>query len=515
MPVNDNQKLVPKKAIVSVSDKTGIVEFARGLVNNGVEIYSTGGTKKVIANAGIEVRSISELTNFPEIMGGRVKTLHPMVHGGILADMNNQDHIREMTENGISPIDMVVVNLYPFEETLKKGGNHSDLIENIDIGGPTMVRASAKNYTFTAIVTNPSDYSPLLNELSRGGIDFLTRQQLAAKAFLHTAEYDTVISKYFTDFLAESDSSEIILRYGENPHQEARLIQSGNLPFEKIFHKLHGKALSYNNIIDIDASAALIKEFQDYPKAVCSIVKHTNPCGVGLGENNIVAFERAFKTDKVSPFGGIISVNQEIDAEFAEKIHSMFMEVIIAPSYTSEALDVLTKKRDRRLLTIDYDLLESASKDLMKSVYGGVLVQTRDDLMVPEDALQVVTKRKPTEDEMQALMLNWKVCKHVKSNAIVYGDKYGTLGIGAGQMSRVDSSRIAVAKAKTMELKLTDSVVASDAFFPFADGLLQAVEAGATAVIQPGGSVRDEEVIKAANDHDVAMVFTGNRHFKH
>lgn len=524
MPFTADQKQIPKKALVSVSDKAGVVEFARGLADAGVEIYSTGGTKKAIADSGVPVRSVSELTGFPEIMGGRVKTLHPKVHGGILSDMSDEGHVRDMEANGIEKLDIVAVNLYPFAETLKGGGTHSELIEKLDIGGPTMVRASAKNYAFTTIITSPSDYETVLREMKEGGISYSTRERLASKAFHHTAEYDKMISGYFGDYIAgthgaekgaESSSEGTPLRYGENPHQKAWLRQSDALPFESVFKKLHGKELSYNNIIDIDASAALINEFRHEESAVCSIIKHTNPCGVGLGKGTIEAFERAFATDNVSPFGGIIAINKELDEQFAERIHSMFMEVIIAPSYSDAAMEILTKKKDRRLLTIDYAMLMEAGKLMTKSVYGGELIQERDGLMVAPSELKTVTKRQPTEEEMKALMLNWKVCKHVKSNAIVYGDMYGTLGIGAGQMSRVDSSRIAVEKSKLMGLDLKGSVVASDAFFPFADGLLQAVEAGATAVIQPGGSVRDEEVIKAADDNGVAMVFTGNRHFKH
>jgi phosphoribosylaminoimidazolecarboxamide formyltransferase/IMP cyclohydrolase len=523
MTVNNDLLMTPKKAIISVSDKKGIEELAKGLTDNGVEIYSTGGTKKAIASAGIPVKSISELTGFPEIMGGRVKTLHPKVHGGILADLSLQSHLDEMRDTGIQQIDIVVVNLYPFAETLKKGGSHADLIENIDIGGPTMVRASAKNYRYTTIITDPNDYDVVLSEIKGEGIKFITRERLASKAFLHTAEYDTMISGYFSDYLSNSKSdtsdkrteSEVTLRYGENPHQEASLKYSDSLPFDRIFEKLHGKDLSYNNIIDIDASAALINEFKNDDRAVCSIIKHTNPCGVGAGQDISSAFDLAFKTDNVSPFGGIITVNRSIDAEFAEKIHSMFMEVVIAPGYDDSAMEILTKKRDRRLLTIDFDSLNSADNKLVKSVYGGELIQQRDGFMVDKADLKTVTKRQPTDEEMIALMFNWKVCKHVKSNAIVFGDMNGTLGIGAGQMSRVDSSRIAVEKSKLMGLSLKGSVVASDAFFPFADGLEQAAEAGASAVIQPGGSVRDEEVIAAADRLGVAMVFTGNRHFKH
>ncbi|GAB5465155.1 MAG: bifunctional phosphoribosylaminoimidazolecarboxamide formyltransferase/IMP cyclohydrolase [Candidatus Kapaibacteriales bacterium] len=508
----------PKTALISVSDKNGIKEFARKLSSLGVKIYSTGGTKKKLIENGVDARSVSELTGFPEIMDGRVKTLHPKVHGGILSDLSLDSHQEDMKNNDIENIDIVVVNLYPFKETLQAGGSHNELIEKIDIGGPTMVRASAKNYKHTCIVTDPNDYLNIISEIEQEGITYSTRERLASKAFLHTAEYDKTISKYFSDYLSSSQSntnSEIPLRYGENPHQEAKLELNSDTDFTQIFNNLHGKELSYNNIIDIDASAALLTEFQNENKSVCTIIKHTNPCGVGVGESLINAFDKAFSADTVSPFGGIISVNKIIDLSFAEKIHSMFMEVIIAPQYSDEALELLTKKKDRRLIQIDIDKLSLSDNDLYKSVYGGKLVQKRDELMISKNDLKTVTKRKPTEEELEALLFNWKVCKHVKSNAIVYGNSSGTLAIGAGQMSRVDSSRIAVEKARTMNLSLQGSVVASDAFFPFADGLEFAAKAGATSVIQPGGSLRDAEVIEAADRLGLAMVFTGNRHFKH
>lgn len=510
-----------ERAIISVSDKTGIVEFAEKLNTLGIEIYSTGGTKATIANAGIPVHSVSALTEFPEIMDGRVKTLHPAIHSGILADLGKEAHIEELEKHGLKSIDLLVVNLYPFEETLKKNAPHDEMIENIDIGGPTMLRAAAKNYKWTAVVVNPDKYENVLNELESNSntITEGLRVQLAGEVFNHTARYDSIISNYFNkhnelelgptvniSFKKEQD-----LRYGENPHQTAALY--GNI--SEIFEKLHGKDLSYNNIIDIDSAARIINEFSDDEEPTVSIIKHTNPCGVGRGSNLITAYENAFATDKVSPFGGIIAMNKTLDLEMAEKIHSIFTEVLIAPDFTDEALEHLSKKKDRRLIRLNYDKLKNAQGFELKSVLGGLLSQSTDAELINNEAMKVVTDREPTNDEWQALMFNWKVCKHVKSNAIVYGKSDRTLGIGAGQMSRVDSSRIAVEKSKLMELDLQGSVVASDAFFPFADGLLEAVKAGATAVIQPGGSVRDEEVIKAANDNNVAMIFTGMRHFKH
>lgn len=510
-----------QRAIISVSDKSGIAEFAQKLNNLGVEIYSTGGTKAKISEAGVPVKSVSELTNFPEVLGGRVKTLHPAIHSGILADLGKQEHLDELKEHNLESIDLLVVNLYPFEETLKKNAPHDDMIENIDIGGPTMLRAAAKNYKWTAVVVNPDKYETVLESLSNNEntLPEELRVQLAGEVFEHTARYDSVISNYFNTHnkielpktVNISFNKEQDLRYGENPHQSAALY--GNIT--EIFDKLHGKDLSYNNIIDIDSAARIINEFSDDDEPTVSIIKHTNPCGVGRGNNLVSAYENAFETDKVSPFGGIIAMNKTLDMQMAEKIHSMFTEVLIAPDFEPEALEHLMKKKDRRLIKLNYDKLKEAQGYELKSVLGGLLSQSADSVLINNEKMQVVTDREPTDDEWQALMFNWKVCKHVKSNAIVYGKKDRTLGIGAGQMSRIDSSRIAVEKSKLMELDLQGSVVASDAFFPFADGLLEAVKAGATAVIQPGGSIRDEEVIKAANENNIAMIFTGMRHFKH
>lgn len=510
-----------ERAIISVSDKTGIVEFAKKLTDMGIEIYSTGGTKAKLAEAGIPVQSVSALTNFPEIMDGRVKTLHPAIHSGILADLSKQSHIDELEAHNLKSIDLLVVNLYPFEETLKKEAPHNEMIENIDIGGPTMLRAAAKNYKWTAVVVNPSNYSEVVANLenNEGTLSEELRVRLAGEVFEHTARYDSIISNYFNKYnkielapvVNVSFKKEQDLRYGENPHQSAALY--GNI--SEIFDQLHGKELSYNNIIDIDSSARIINEFSDDALPTVAIIKHTNPCGVGRGDNLLTAYDNAFSTDKVSPFGGIIAMNNTLDIAMAEKIHSIFTEVLIAPDFTEEALEHLSKKKDRRLIKLNYEKLKNAQTYELKSVLGGLLSQSADTQLIDKEALKVVTDREPTDDEWEAMMFNWKVCKHVKSNAIVYGNKDRTLGIGAGQMSRVDSSRIAVEKSKLMGLDLQGSIVASDAFFPFADGLLEAVQAGATAVIQPGGSVRDDEVIKAANDNNIAMIFTGMRHFKH
>lgn len=528
----ENHKI--KTALLSVSDKTNIVEFARELESMGVEIYSTGGTKSTLISNGIKAKSISELTDFPEIMGGRVKTLHPKVHGGLLADLGDEKHISEMTENQIKSIDLVVINLYPFEATLKNANsNHSDLIENIDIGGPAMLRASAKNYKWTFTVVNPEKYNQIIEILKENNltVPLDIRREFAAEVFSTTAYYDAMISDYFNTYnnnnfpnkYSLGMKKEYSLRYGENPFQTAALYsKSSYIPnsevtttseFSEIFEKLHGKELSYNNILDIDSASRIILEFEN--EYAVAIIKHTNPCGVAVGESLIEAYQKAFATDTVSPFGGILSFTHEIDLKTAEEIHSLFAEVLIAPSYTDEAFELLSKKKDRRLIKANYGLLKNSLRYEIKSVAGGILIQSTDNILYDEKELKVVTKRQPTKDEMNGLMFAWKVSKHIKSNAILFAAKDRTLGIGAGQMSRVDSSRIATEKAKLMNLELKGSVLASDAFFPFADGLLQAAEMGVTAVIQPGGSVRDEEVIKAADDNNIAMIFTGARHFKH
>lgn len=508
-----------KTALISVSDKTGIVDLAKSLHALGIQLISTGGTASLLMDAGLPVTKVKDITGFPEIMDGRVKTLHPKIHGGLLARLNNTKHVEAMQEHGINSIDLVIVNLYPFEKTIsQKDIDAETCIENIDIGGPAMVRASAKNYEWTAIVVNPKNYQSLLEQLQQNGCLTLPfRMQLAGEAFAHTAYYDAMISRWFAkqqgidfpDMLNLSFAKDQSLRYGENPHQHAALYGS----FSSMFTQLHGKELSYNNIMDIDAASRIALEFNE---PVTVIVKHNNPCGVGIGETLSDAYHKAFATDTVSPFGGILAFNREIDLATAETIHALFAEVLIAPSFSDEALALLTKKKDRRLLTCDYDALQQAITGThIRSVAGGLLIQDEDAQLLNQDAVQIVTERKPTEQETQAMHFAWRIAKHVKSNAIVYASSDRTLAIGAGQMSRLDSARIAVKKAQDAGIDLKGCAVASDAFFPFADGMLQAVEAGATAVIQPGGSVRDAEVISAANEHHVTMMLTGMRHFRH
>ena len=520
-----------KRALLSVSDKNGIVELGTELEALGVELISTGGTRRVLSDAGIEVRDISEVTEFPEMLDGRVKTLHPRVHGGLLGLLDNKEHRDTMEAHGIESIDLVVVNLYPFEETrARNGATDEEIIEQIDIGGPAMIRSAAKNWRFTAVVTDPDDYSSLLAELRESDttIGEGMRRRLAGKAFLRTNRYDAAIASYFAETESESQgvadddkASDSVtdfslnlpfgqgMRYGENPHQEARFFGS----FAGIFDHLHGKELSYNNVIDLSAAALLSLEFTE-PTVV--IVKHTNPCGVGSSEDLVDAWKKAFATDTASPFGGIVSVNREVTPELAREINEIFTEVIVAPSFAEEALDLLRKKKNRRLLTVNQDRLRASTQEpQLKTVPGGLLMQDYDSELFGEEGMTVVTKREPTEEEWKSLAFAWRVAKHVKSNAIVYAGVDRTLGVGAGQMSRVDSAMIAARKAEKAGLDLQGSAVASDAFFPFADGLLEAVEAGATAAIQPGGSIRDDEVIAAANERGIAMVMTGMRHFKH
>lgn len=508
-----------KTALISVSDKTGIVDLAKSLHALGIQLISTGGTASLLKEAGLPVMKVNDITGFPEIMDGRVKTLHPKIHGGLLARLNNPKHVEAMQEHGINSIDLAIVNLYPFEKTIsQKGIDPETCIENIDIGGPAMVRASAKNFEWTAIVVNPKNYHGLLEQLQHNGcLNLAFRKQLAGEAFAHTAYYDAMISRWFAeqqgiafpDMLNLSFAKDQSLRYGENPHQHAALYGS----FSAVFTQLHGKELSYNNIMDIDAASRIALEFDD---PVTVIVKHNNPCGVGIGETLSEAYHKAFATDTVSPFGGILAFNREIDLPTAETIHALFAEVLIAPSFSDEALALLTKKKDRRLLLCNYDALKEAiTGNHIRSVAGGLLIQNEDAQLLNDDAVHIVTDRHPTEEESKAMHFAWRIAKHVKSNAIVYASSDRTLAIGAGQMSRLDSARIAVKKAQDAGIDLKGCAVASDAFFPFADGMLQAVEAGATAVIQPGGSVRDAEVISAANEHQVTMMLTGMRHFRH
>jgi len=509
--------LTIKRALISVSDKHGIVEFAAALHALGVEIISTGGTHSLLLSKNIPAKQISEITGFPEILDGRVKTLHPAVHAGLLAVLDNPEHRKQLEEHKIQPIDLVVVNLYPFEETIAKPNIPlEEAIENIDIGGPTMLRSAAKNYRFTAVIVNHNRYEPFLKELQERNVSISenTRFELAKEVFQHTAHYDAVISEYLSGTTQQLILPETFtfsarkytdLRYGENPHQSAALYGK----FNESLKKLHGKELSFNNIIDANAAVNLVAEFEE-PTAV--IIKHTNPCGVGSAATLEEAYRKAFVTDTKAPFGGIIAVNRPLDLKAATAMNEIFTEIILAPSFEEGVLDFLMKKKDRRIVQILHSTVQGYD---IRSVPGGLLVQTKDTGRVLKEQLKVVTKRQPTADELAAMLFTWNVAKHVKSNAIVYGAKDRTLAVGAGQMSRVDSSKIAVWKSKESNLSLEGSVVASDAFFPFADGLLEAVSAGATAVIQPGGSIRDEEVIQAANDHNIAMVFTGIRHFKH
>jgi phosphoribosylaminoimidazolecarboxamide formyltransferase/IMP cyclohydrolase len=503
-----------KRALISVSDKTGLLDFARGLAGFGVEIISTGGTAKTLQKAGIPVVEISEFTGSPEILDGRVKTLHPKVHGGLLYLRENAEHVATAEKHGIAPIDLVVVNLYPFQATIaKEGVTLAEAIENIDIGGPSMIRSASKNYQSITVVTDPADYASVLAEMKdeHGATTAKLRQQLAIKAYATTSEYDRAITNYLAGEQAGGHFSvdlplEHRLRYGENPHQKAELYGS----FGDYFEKLQGKELSYNNILDISAATHLIAEFA---KPTVAILKHTNPCGVSTDADLKTAWDKAFATDKQAPFGGIIITNRPVTVALARAIGEIFSEVIIAPDFDADARAVLQKKKNLRLMRL-LRLPNSGLRD-SRSVLGGMLVQDADDADIEELEHKVVSARPPTKSELEAMEFGWKVVKHVKSNAIVYVGPDRTLGIGAGQMSRVDSSRIAVWKAKEAGLSLKGSAVCSDAFFPFPDGLIAAAEAGATCAIQPGGSVRDEEVIKAANEHDVAMVFTGIRHFRH
>jgi phosphoribosylaminoimidazolecarboxamide formyltransferase/IMP cyclohydrolase len=526
--------LVPvRRALLSVSDKTGLIDFAKALTGLGVELVSTGGTARAIAAAGIAVRDVSELTGFPEIMDGRVKTLHPGVHGALLGVRDDPEHAEAMRANNIEPIDLVVVNLYPFEEVRRSGADYPSVVENIDIGGPAMVRASAKNHAYVAIVTEPEDYAAVLNalELNTGSLTLEFRKKLAAKAFSRTAAYDAAISQWFAEALqiehptwrAFGGRLESVMRYGENPHQAAGFYLTGERrPGVATARQLQGKQLSYNNINDTDAAFELAGEFDPARSAAVAIIKHANPCGVAVGATLAAAYAKALACDPVSAFGGIVAVNRALDAEAAEEIVKIFTEVIIAPEASEEAVRIIAAKKNLRLLVTGGLPDPAAAGVTVKSVAGGLLVQSRDSAVVDALDLRVVTRRAPSEAELSDLAFAFRVAKHVKSNAIVYAKDGATVGVGAGQMSRVDSSRIAARKAldATEAAGLAEpltkgSVVASDAFFPFADGLLAAVEAGATAVIQPGGSMRDDEVIAAADRHGIAMVFTGVRHFRH
>jgi phosphoribosylaminoimidazolecarboxamide formyltransferase / IMP cyclohydrolase len=525
--------LVPiGRALISVSDKTGLLDLARALAGYGVELISTGGTSGMLRAAGLKVRDVAEVTGFPEMMDGRVKTLHPNVHGGLLALRDDDEHLVAMAAHGIEPIDLLIVNLYPFEQTVAAGADHATCIENIDIGGPAMIRAAAKNHRFVTVVTDPLDYDVLLGQLKAndGATTMAYRQKLALTAYAKTAAYDTAVSTWLAGEIKEpapryrSFAGKLAqtLRYGENPHQAAAFYVDGTRrPGVATARQWQGKELSYNNINDTDAAFELVAEFAGGAPA-CAIIKHANPCGVATASTLTEAYQRAYQCDQTSAFGGIVALNQVLDGATAEEIVKIFTEVVIAPDATEEARAVFAGKKNLRLLTTGA-LPDPKAKGLaFKQVAGGFLVQDRDAGHVSPADLKVVTKRAPSEAEMRDMMFAWTVAKHVKSNAIIYVRDGATVGVGAGQMSRVDSTRIAARKAEDMAEALglpgpltKGSVVASDAFFPFADGLITAAEAGATAIIQPGGSMRDDEVIAAADERGLAMVFTGQRHFRH
>jgi phosphoribosylaminoimidazolecarboxamide formyltransferase/IMP cyclohydrolase len=526
------------QALISVSDKHGVVDFARGLAQLGIKLLSTGGTAKLLRDAGLPVTDVADYTGFPEMLDGRVKTLHPKVHGGILGRRDLPEHLATMATHGIAPIDLVVVNLYPFRETVAKPDvTLDDAIENIDIGGPAMVRAAAKNHGNAAggvgIVTDPADYAPVLAEIqATGAVAYATRFALAKKAFTHTARYDSAIANWltaldgnnqpglFANQLQLAFDKVETLRYGENPHQQAAFYKEPGAPADSIasYQQIQGKELSYNNIADADAAWECVKAFKG--ETACVIVKHANPCGVAIADNAEAAYRKAFKTDPTSAFGGIIAFNVAIDESAAQAIAGQFAEVIIAPGITPAARAIFAAKQNLRVLEIVGDgetarVIKAAQSFDYKRVGGGLLVQTADHGVITALDIKIVTRRQPTADEMRDLLFAWRVAKYVKSNAIVYCKDGMTMGVGAGQMSRVDSARIAAIKAANNGLTVAGSVVASDAFFPFRDGLDVLAQAGATAVIQPGGSVRDAEVIAAADEQDVAMVFTGMRHFRH
>jgi phosphoribosylaminoimidazolecarboxamide formyltransferase / IMP cyclohydrolase len=509
-----------KRALVSVSNKEGIVPFVKGLIEQGIEVISTGGTKKLLQENGLDVIGISDVTGFPEIMDGRVKTLHPSIHGGLLAVRTNESHMKQIEDLHIQPIDFVIVNLYPFKETISKADvTWEDAIENIDIGGPTMIRSAAKNHEFVTVVVDPADYDIVLQELvEKKNVSLETKRRLAAKVFRHTAAYDSLISQFLTDAVGDADPESYTvtfekkqdLRYGENPHQKATfykqpLAKTSSVAFAE---QLHGKELSYNNINDADAALSIVKEFTE-PAVVA--VKHMNPCGVGVGETIFEAYDKAYTADPTSIFGGIIAANCEINKETAEKMHEIFLEIIIAPSFTDEALHILREKKNVRLLTVDMTRGVNLEQRIT-SIHGGLLVQDEDVLTLEDAIVSIPTTREPSEQEWEDLKLAWKVVKHVKSNAIVLAKDNMTIGVGAGQMNRVGAANIAINQAGE---KAQGSALASDAFFPMSDTVEAAAKAGVTAIIQPGGSIRDEESIAKANEYGITMVVTGIRHFKH
>lgn len=508
-----------KRALISVFDKSNVVEFAQGLIKLDYEIVSTGGTLKLLQESGVAAVGVDDITGFSEILGGRVKTLHPKVHGGLLAKRSDESHLAELAENAIDPIDIVAVNLYPFKDTLaNKDSTDEDIIENIDIGGPTMLRAAAKNFTDVLVIVDPSDYQTVLSDLNEDKVDFKSRQKLAAKVFRHTAQYDALIAGYFADVTRDSFPEDLTvtyekvqtLRYGENPHQQAAFYRdpketSLSLATAK---QLHGKELSYNNIQDANAALEMVAEFD---QATAVAVKHMNPCGIGLADTLSDAFKKAYNADPISIFGGIVACNREVDVATAEQLSEIFLEIVMAPSFTEDALAILTKKKNIRLLELD---MTNDAENYMKmtTVKGGVLVQTNDNGKLMSDKLEYATDREPTEQELADLLFSWKVVKHVKSNAIILAKDNQTIGVGAGQMNRIGAANIAIDQAgeKTM-----GSVLASDAFFPMPDTVEAAAKAGVTAIIQPGGSKRDQDSIDVCNEHGIAMIFTAIRHFKH
>lgn len=548
-----------KRALISVSDKTGIIDFAKELANFDVQIISTGGTAKSLREAGINVTEVAEITNFPEMMDGRVKTLHPKIHGAFLALRDNESHVRSMNEHGIEPIDLVCVNLYPFEQTIaREDVTLAEAVENIDIGGPAMIRSASKNWRDVAVVTDANLYKGVIAELKQnnGSLKLETRQRLATLAYTRTASYDLAISSYLAKQLSAEDleflepynplgdlafiemeefgknsnleedevsptsgfpstktielAKVIDLRYGENPHQKAALYETDEMGGIAQAEQLHGKEMSYNNYVDAEAAWNLV---QDFDQLAVTIIKHTNPSGVGIGANNLEAYKRALSTDPVSAFGGIVALNQKVDAETAKAINEVFTEVVVAPDFENEALEIFKTKKNLRVLKVSKT--QNRSNFTYKQISGGMLVQEKDLYKVTEADLKFVTERKPSENEIKAMLLAWKVCKHVKSNAIVFANENQTIGVGSGQMNRVDSVRIAAMRAERFELPLKGAAMASDAFFPFRDNIDEAAKFGISAIIQPGGSVRDEEVIQAANEHGLTMALTAIRHFNH
>jgi phosphoribosylaminoimidazolecarboxamide formyltransferase/IMP cyclohydrolase len=519
-----------RRALISVSDKTGIVEFAAALGGFGVEIISTGGTAAALREAGLTVTDVAEVTGFPEMMDGRVKTLHPKIHGAFLALRDNTEHVASMNEHGIEPIDLVAVNLYPFEQIIgKEGVTLEEAVENIDIGGPAMIRSAAKNWRDVAVVTDPAKYGDVINEMTanEGSISLETRQRLATDAYTRTAKYDSAISTYLTRRQASEPGAVATgfpgtigidlnktadLRYGENPHQKAALYTDNEAGIANA-EQLHGKEMSFNNYVDADAAWALVNDIDDLAVA---IIKHTNPSGLGVGDSNLDAYKRALSTDPVSAFGGIVAFNRKVDAEVASKVIDVFSEVIVAPDFDDEAINIFKSKKNLRVLRVSSPhVSKGPATPEYRQISGGFLAQDADTHHLNVKDLNIVTPRKPTDPELRAMMLAWTVCKHVKSNAIVFANEHQTLGVGAGQMNRVDSVRIAAMRAERFGLDLKGAALASDAFFPFRDSVDEAAKLGITAIIQPGGSVKDDESIAAANEHGIAMAFTGIRHFRH